>query len=80
MAAIDYFVKWYRKFLAKRNISKEVTLQLLKIFYALLAIIFWYALVRRGMPKEFTITHFAFTLFVYSAFRLLVAFISKDQS
>jgi len=71
---INLFRKWYGGFLRKRGLSESSITNLMRIFWVIMTTIFWYTLLHRGMPSEFTITHFAYALFIFSLFGLIRAF------
>ena len=76
---IDVFRSWYTRFLEKRGMSARNIRNMLRIQWAVLALIFWYTLLHRGMPEELSITHFAFSLFVFSLYGLLRSTFSKKK-
>jgi hypothetical protein len=78
LALIEWFSRWYALFLRPR-VNTIVRSTLMKIFWALLTIIFWVTLIRRGLPSEFDITHFSFALFVYSLYRLIRSLVTKKS-
>ncbi len=77
---IDVFKKWYVAFLQRRSMPARSITTMMRILWVILTLIFWYTLLHRGMPKEFSITHFAFALFVYSLYNLLVSFLHKTDA
>lgn len=77
---IDVFKRWYLFFLRKRGVSARNRNAMVRIFWVILTTVFWYTLLQRGMPKEFTITHFAFALFVFSFYCLGRSFFRKSTS
>jgi hypothetical protein len=74
---IDVFKSWYTKFLAQRGISSKSINTLMRILWVILTMVFWYTLLHRGMPEEFSITHFSFALFVFSFYNLFRSFFRK---
>ena len=77
---IDVFKRWYGRFLARRGMSLKNINTMMRIFWVILAMIFWYTLLHRGMPTEFSITHFAFTLFVYAFYNLIASFFRRSAA
>ncbi|MBN1466251.1 hypothetical protein JXA02_10840 [candidate division KSB1 bacterium] len=71
---IDIFRSWYVKFLTRRRVAKKTIDNLMRILWSILALVFWYTLMHRGMPEEFDITHFSYALFIFSLYGLLRAF------
>ncbi len=76
---IDVFRNWYRRFLSKRGMSERNIRNMMRIQWVILAIIFWYTLLHRGMPPEFNITHFSFALFVFSLYGLIKLFVFNKK-
>ena len=76
---IDVFRRWYGKFLTSRGLSEQSINNMMRIFWVLLTLVFWYTLLHRGMPDEFSITHFAYALFIFSFYRLLKAFFVRKK-
>jgi len=76
---IDVFRRWYFLFLRRRGMSVKSSNAMLRIFWVLLTMVFWYTLLYRGMPEEFTITHFAYALFVFSFYGLIRSFFRKSS-
>jgi len=74
---IDIFRSWYIKFLTRRGVSEKIIINLMRILWLILTAVFWYTLLHRGMPKEFGITHFSYTLFIFSLYGLLQAFLRR---
>ena len=74
---IDVFRRWYVKFLAQRSISAKNINTMMRIFWVMLTLVFWYTLLHRGMPDEFSITHFAYALFVFAFYNLATSFFKK---
>ncbi len=68
---IDVFRKWYARFLMRRGMSRRNVNSMMRILWIILAILFWYTLLHRGMPAEFNITHFSYTLFIFSLYGFL---------
>ncbi len=77
---IDIFRKWYARFLLQRGMSPAAVNSMMRILWIILAIVFWYTLLYRGMPAEFNITHFSFTLFIFSLYGLLRGFIFRNKN
>ena len=69
--AIEWFYKWYGLFLSRRPLTEKLRRSVLRVFWVLLSTIFWLTLSRNELPDEFTITHFSFSLFIFSLFGLL---------
>ena len=69
--AIDGFNRWYGTFIRRRSVTERMRRSVLTVFWVLLATLFWFTLIRNGLPEEFTITHFSFALFIYSLFGLI---------
>jgi hypothetical protein len=67
---IDIFRSWYVKFLTRRGVSATTIRTMMLILWVTLTLVFWYTLLHRGMPEEFTIGHFAFALFIFSIYSL----------
>jgi hypothetical protein len=80
LAWMDVFLKWYPRFLERRGASAELKLTLQRIFWLVMAILFWHTLLQRGMPEEFSITHFAYTLFVVSIYGVIKSFFNRKNS
>lgn len=76
---IEIFQTWYKKFLSKRGMSEKRVRSMLRILWVILALVFWYTLLHRGMPTEFTITHFSYTLFIFSLYGLLRSLYIKEK-
>ncbi len=77
---IEIFRSWYIKFLTQRGVTPETIRAMLLILWVILAIVFWFTLLHRGMPTEFTIGHFAFALFIFSLFNLVRTLVSRKKS
>ena len=77
---IDIFRPWYIKFLTKRGLSEKSISTMMRILWVILTIIFWYTLLHRGMPDEFTITHFTYALFIFSLYGLIKSFLVRKKS
>ncbi len=77
---IDVFRSWYVKFLSRRGTSAKSIRILMLIFWVTLTLVFWYTLLHRGMPKEFTIGHFAFALFIFSMYGLIRTIFKRNKS
>jgi len=75
---IDVFRRWYFLFLRRRGMSVRSSNTMMRIFWVLLTMVFWYTLLQRGMPKEFSITHFAFALYIFSFYGMLRSFFRKN--
>ena len=71
---IDIFRSWYIKFLTGRGVSEKIIKNLMRILWLILTSVFWYTLLYRGMPEEFTITHFSYALFIFSLYGMIKAF------
>ena len=71
---IDIFRSWYSKFLTRRGMTAKTIDNLMRILWIILTTVFWFTLLHRGMPEEFGITHFSYTLFIFSLYGLLRAF------
>lgn len=76
---IDLFQSWYSKFLTRRGLAPQTIRTLMLIFWVVLTLVFWYTLLHRGMPDEFTIGHFAYALFIYALFHLLKAVFKRNH-
>lgn len=76
---IDVFQSWYVKFLSKRGMSSKRIAAMIRILWAILTLVFWYTLLHRGMPAEFTITHFSYTLFIFSLYGLLRSLLVRQK-
>lgn len=76
---IEIFQTWYKKFLSKRGMSPDRIRSMLRILWVILTLVFWYTLLHRGMPVEFTITHFSYTLFIFSLYGLLRTFYKREK-
>ena len=77
---IDWFSRWYPTYLDRFYRSAIFKRNLLRIWWAILAALFWFALLRKSMPDEFSITHFSFALFIFSLYRLLKSLIGKKPT
>lgn len=77
---IDIFQSWYIKFLTRQGLSAKKIRTMMLILWVVLTIVFWYTLLHRGMPAEFTIGHFAFALFIFSLFGLLKTISKRNSS
>lgn len=74
--AIDWFVRWYNSFLQKRALDKRFRTLLIRLVWIISALLFWSAMFKKGMPHGFTITHFAFALFIFSVFGFVKSLLS----
>jgi len=74
---LDVFWNWYEKFLARFGFTLPLIKLFKRIFWLLMTIIFWFTLLHRGFPKEFTITHFAFALFILCLYNAIKSFFKK---
>lgn len=74
---IDWFTNWYNKFLTNSITTLKYRTTLLKLVWAISALIFWIALLKKAMPESFTISYFLFALFIFSLFGLLKSVFRK---
>ena len=74
---IDWFTRWYDKFLENSLITFKYRKTLVKLVWAISATIFWIALFKKAMPDSFSISYFLFALFIFSLFGLLRSVFSK---
>jgi len=72
---IDIFRNWYIKFLKKRGVPERALRLAIRALWIILTMLFWYTLLQRGLPEEFTFVHFAYPLFIFSLYGLLRSFI-----
>lgn len=68
--AIDAFSNWYQRFLANRPQSEQFKNIVIKIFWATMTLMFWYAFYKRNLPQELGFGHFAFAVFIFSFYGL----------
>lgn len=74
---IDWFSRWYDKFLANSIITSKYRKTIVKLVWAISATIFWVALFIKAMPESFSISYFLFALFIFSLFGLLKSVFGK---
>jgi hypothetical protein len=74
---MDWFSRWYNSFLTKRHGSEELRVNINRVMWILLALVFWYSLIQRGLPAVFDITYFSYSLFMYALFRFFQTFYNK---
>ncbi len=74
---IDWFSRWYDRFLTNSSITTNYRTTLVKLVWAISAVIFWIALLRKAMPESFSISYFLFALFIFSLFGLIKSVYSK---
>jgi len=79
VGAVDIFSQWYRGFLIRRGVEPRLNLLLRRIFFVILAFIFWRALLAQHIVAEFAPTHFFFTLFIYCFYRLISSFFQGEE-
>ncbi|MBN2001097.1 hypothetical protein JW935_26365 [candidate division KSB1 bacterium] len=77
--SIDWFLDWYDRFLDKRPVKPRVKNLFLNIFWVSLTLLFWHTLLNRDLPEKFTISHFAFALFIFSVHGLVQSFIKRSK-
>ncbi|KAA3619976.1 MAG: hypothetical protein DWQ05_04420 [Calditrichaeota bacterium] len=63
---IDLFEIWYRKFLHKTGLPRQIIRTIIQFKWVVLAFLFWNALYRYFLPEEFSYSYLLFALFVYS--------------
>lgn len=80
LITVDLFMAWYGAFLRRRGIPGRLATMFRRLLWALLALLFWSALLRFGMPEKFSSSYFLFALFVYSLRGLLVAFFPQRRA
>ncbi len=71
---LGVFWKWYNKFLQKIGFDEHVIRFAKRLFWTVMALIFWFTLINGELPNEFTLGHFAFALFIYSLYQTINSF------
>ncbi|MCR4438498.1 MAG: hypothetical protein QHJ34_05840 [bacterium] len=80
LITVDLFMAWYAAFLRRRGVPGRLANMFRRLLWAILALLFWSALLRYGMPEAFSSSYFLFALFIYSLRGLLVAFIPQRKA
>jgi len=71
---LDVFWKWYNTFLLKIGFDHHVIRFAKRLFWTVMALIFWFTLINGELPEQFTLGHFAFALFIYSLYQTIRSF------
>ena len=77
---IDWFARWYDKFLQKSVMSFKFRKLIIRFVWVISATLFWIALYKKAMPDVFSMTHFAFALFVFSLYGLFKTVFTREPS
>lgn len=77
---IEIFLVWYKSFLRKRATNEKMIMQLHRLTFAILSFIFWRSFATPAGEGDFFSTHFYFTLFIFSLYRLVSSFIKAKKT
>lgn len=76
--AMDFFIQWYRKFLDRFSLDAKTKLLINRIFWVVMALLFWRSLLYYGFPEQFGMPFLLFVLFIYSVRGLIIALFKKS--
>ena len=74
---IDIFISWYEKFLRYRFSNDRIILQIKRLVWIILALLFWMNLSARRMLSSIDISHLLFVVFIFCVYGFLVTFYKK---
>ncbi len=72
--ATDLFLSWYLRYLKARFSNPRLLRQVVRLIWAILALLFWMNLSARRMVPDLNLSHLLFALFIYSLRGLMVTF------
>ncbi len=70
----DIFISWYLRYLKMRFSNARILRQIVRLIWAILALLFWMNLSARHMVPELNMSHLLFALFIYSLRGLMATF------
>ncbi len=76
----DLFISWYLRYLKVRFSNVRILRQIVRLIWAILALLFWMNLSARRMVPELNTSHLLFALFIYSLRNLMASFYPKYQN
>lgn len=74
MVAIDFFIVWYEKFLRFRFSNVRIIVQIKRLIWIILALLFWMNLSARHMLPSLDMSYLLFVVFIYCVHGFLRTF------
>jgi len=77
MVLIDLFIGWYEGYLRYRFSNDRIILQIKRLFWIILALLFWMNLSARRLLPSISVSHLLFVVFIFCIYGFLTTFYKK---
>ncbi|NOY77589.1 MAG: hypothetical protein GXO76_06945 [Calditrichaeota bacterium] len=77
MVSIDLFIGWYEGYLRYRFSNDRIILQIKRLFWIILALLFWMNLSARRLLPSINVSHLLFVAFIFCIYGFLRTFYQK---
>jgi len=77
--AIDLFIGWYEGYLRYRFSNDRVILQIKRLVWIILALLFWMNLSARRLLPSIDMSHLLFVLFIFCVYGFLTTFYRRQS-